>query len=100
MEVQSFAKLEPRASFVHAFPGLVRTPLMGQLGKLVLYPVSVAPDVCAEYMLYALLQSPPGASRRDNHGDDMGKKRYYGTDESGTRLWEHTVEEIDRACKT
>lgn len=100
MAVQSFAELEPRASFVHAFPGLVRTPLMGQLGKMVLYPVSVTPDVCAEYMLYSLLQSTPGASRRDNKGDDMGKKRYYGTDEARTRLWEHTVEEVDRACKT
>ena len=72
---------------------------MGQLGKIVLYPISVAPDVCAEYMLYALLQSPPGASRRDNKGNDMGKKRYYGTDAARIHLWEHTEEVINEACK-
>ncbi|KZT69126.1 NAD(P)-binding protein [Daedalea quercina L-15889] len=97
--IESFAELEPRASFIHAFPGLVRTPLMGSVGKLLLYPVSVSPDVCAEYLLYALLQSPAGSSRRNNKGDDMGKKRYYGTDEARTCLWEHTLEEVERALR-
>ncbi|KAH9932854.1 uncharacterized protein B0H18DRAFT_952045 [Fomitopsis serialis] len=97
--IESFAELEPRMSFVHAFPGLVRTPLMGSIGKVLLYPVSATPDVCAERMLYALLQSPPGSSRRDNKGDDMGKKRYYGTDEARERLWEHTLEEVNRKGK-
>ncbi|KAH9836142.1 uncharacterized protein C8Q71DRAFT_68266 [Rhodofomes roseus] len=97
MMIESFAELEPRMSFVHAFPGLVRTPLMGTIGKVLLYPLSVTPEVCAEYMLYALLHSQPGASRRDNKGNDMGKKRYFGTDEARERLWKHTLEEVDRA---
>ncbi|KAH9836149.1 uncharacterized protein C8Q71DRAFT_907780 [Rhodofomes roseus] len=36
--------------------GLVRTSLMGTIGKALLYPFSVTSEVCAEHMFYALLQ--------------------------------------------
>ncbi|KZT07065.1 NAD(P)-binding protein [Laetiporus sulphureus 93-53] len=95
--IEAFAEKEPSMSFIHAFPGLVRTPMMGRLASALLYPVTVSPEDCAEYLLYALLNAEPGAHRINNKGDDMGKKRYYGSDEARARLWDHTVAEINRA---
>ncbi|CCM05853.1 uncharacterized protein FIBRA_08089 [Fibroporia radiculosa] len=80
--IESFAEREPGVSFTHVFPGIVRTPMLGRLLEVLLYPIG------------------DGASRRNNKGDDMGKKRYYGSDESRKRLWEHTVQEVDRAKKS
>lgn len=71
--------------------------MMGSLMQVLMYPIATAPDTCAEHMLYALLRRGAGPSRRDNKGDDMGKKRYYGSDEAREKLWNHTVKEIDRA---
>jgi len=96
--IESFAEREPRASFIHIYPGIVRTPLLGTWLKLLCYPVSVEPEECAEYMLHALLYASAGAKRMDSKGDDMGMKSYYGTDEARKRLWEHTVEEVQRAA--
>jgi hypothetical protein len=58
------------------------------------YPFAVnAPD-CAEYMLSALFEGEKGAYRRDSHGEDLGRRRYYGTPEQRKLLWEHTVEAV------
>ncbi|PCH35022.1 NAD(P)-binding protein [Wolfiporia cocos MD-104 SS10] len=95
--IERFAEREPGLSFAHAFPGIVRTPLLGRLPSLLLYPITVSPEDCAEYLLYALLTGGPGAHRVDNKAGDMGKRRYFGSDEARERLWEHTVEEIRRA---
>ncbi|OSX61253.1 hypothetical protein POSPLADRAFT_1058172 [Postia placenta MAD-698-R-SB12] len=97
--IEAFAEREPGIAFTHAFPGIVRTPMMGRLFQTLLYPIATAPDVCAEHLLYALLAADPGASRWDNKGNNMGKTRYYGSDEARQRLWEHTEQEIDRAMK-
>ncbi|PCH43600.1 NAD(P)-binding protein [Wolfiporia cocos MD-104 SS10] len=92
-----FAEKEPGISFVHAYPGVVRTPLLNCVIKTLVYPISVSPEQCAEHMLYALLAGSAGASRRDNKGDDIGKKNYWGTEEARKRLWDHTADEISRA---
>lgn len=107
LHIQSFSKQVPGVALTHIFPGLVRTPLLkfshwalrplNPLVGAILYPVSVSPEECAEYMLYALLEGTSGAYRRDNHGDDIGKLKWHGTDEERKLLWDHTVEEIDRA---
>lgn len=92
--IESFAAKEPGVSFVHIHPGVVRTRLIHPALKLLFYPFLTAPEDCGEYMLNALLQAGPGAQRRNPKGDDMGKKRYYGTEEARTKLWEHTEEEM------
>jgi hypothetical protein len=35
-----------------------------------------------------------GAFRRGDRGDDIGKTKYYGSEEARKRLWEHTVEAV------
>lgn len=48
-------------------------------------------------MLWAMLNSGPGASRRNDKGDDIGDSRYFGSEEIEKELWEHTEEEMRRA---
>ncbi|CDO75656.1 hypothetical protein BN946_scf184941.g9 [Trametes cinnabarina] len=105
--MQTFSEQNPDLSFIHIYPGIVRTPLLktshpvlrylNPLTSALLYPVSVSPEDCAEYMLYALLHSGDGFHRKTSQGDDMGKTRWYGTEEERKRVWEHTEEEIQRA---
>jgi hypothetical protein len=56
------------------------------------------PDVCAEYMLYALFAGEKGAFRRGDKGDDIGKENYFGSEEARKKLWEHTaqVAQVDK----
>ena len=63
-------------------------------------PFSVSPEVCAEYMIWALLNGEKGAFRRNDKGDDIGTKNYYGSDEARAKVWEHTEQEIKRALET
>ncbi|KAJ2968568.1 hypothetical protein NUW54_g13177 [Trametes sanguinea] len=108
--MESLAEQNPGLSFVHIFPGIVRTPLLklthpvlrclNPLLSALLYPVSYSPEDSAEYMLYALLHSGEGFTRRNSQGDDIGKTRYYGSEEERKRVWEHTAEEIKRALST
>ncbi|KAJ7480670.1 hypothetical protein FB451DRAFT_1130595 [Mycena latifolia] len=98
--MQRFAENSPAIQFAHAFPGLVRTPMMlpkhwalkplSPLISMAAYPFTVAPEVCAEYQLSALFDTKPGFTRRGAHGDDIGYNP--ASQEAVGRLWEHTVE--------
>ena len=88
---------------MHVYPGFVYTPLVVQT-RWVLRPFNVlsrifaiSPEDSGEYMLYALLQSESGLCRRTERGEDIGRRKWHGTEEEGERLWEHTTEEFERA---
>ncbi|KAI5826644.1 NAD(P)-binding protein [Schizophyllum commune Tattone D] len=104
LALEEFASRNPTISFSHIYPGGVRTGIIKnsnsyliKAASYALYPLaylaSVPEEVCADYMTYALLLAKPGFSRFDNHGDDIGRKNYDGTEEQRKKLWEHTVEE-------
>lgn len=57
------------------------------------YTFGVSKEDCAEYLLHALYTSPSGATRYDNHGDDLNGKRVYHGDKEREAVWKHTVEE-------
>jgi hypothetical protein len=65
-------------------------------------PFTVSPADCAEYLWHGMYasSSKAGAYRVGSHGEDLGKKNYYGDDEQRTRLWEHTEEVIEGVFKT
>ncbi|KXN89254.1 Dehydrogenase/reductase SDR family member on chromosome X [Leucoagaricus sp. SymC.cos] len=96
-----FAERNPEVSFIHVFPGYVRTAaltidhwlatLLTPLLKLISYFFAVTPDVCAEHMLYALLDSTNGLSRRNEKGDDIGDKKFLHDESAQKKLWDHTV---------
>ncbi|TFK81996.1 NAD(P)-binding protein [Polyporus arcularius HHB13444] len=93
----------PDLAFIHICPGGVATPILSSnrwvLRQIIalLNAFAIAPEECAEYMLYALFQTKQGFSRRSQRGDDIGKLRYFGSDEKREPVWEHSKEEIDRA---
>ncbi|KAJ7261214.1 hypothetical protein C8J57DRAFT_1436581 [Mycena rebaudengoi] len=94
--MQRFATDNPEIQFTHAFPGLVRTPMMmakhwaarplNPLISLATYPFTV----CAEYQLSALFESQPGFTRRGAEGDDIGYTP--ASIDAVNKLWDHTVE--------
>ncbi|KAJ7119696.1 hypothetical protein C8R44DRAFT_624747, partial [Mycena epipterygia] len=98
--IQKFAADNPGVQFAHAFPGLVRTPMMmpkhwvlkpfSPLVSLAAYPFTVDPEVCAEHQLSALFDSKPGFTRRGAQGDDIGYEP--ASVDAVSKLWDHTVE--------
>ncbi|KAF7318996.1 NAD(P)-binding protein [Mycena chlorophos] len=103
--VEGWGQHEPDITFIHAMPGAVSTnlwnhlnfPLRVILNTLFLF-IAKTPEQCGEYMLYGIRTAPSGASRIDEHGDDMGlgvivKKgnaKYAGTLKGREKLWEYT----------
>ncbi|KAJ3916017.1 hypothetical protein F5877DRAFT_47479 [Lentinula edodes] len=103
---EEFAARHPTITFAHAIPGAVRTNLfsaaevstftkkaMGLSMTMFGFLLTSIED-CGEYMLNGMLNvaSAPGAWRIDSHGEDLAKRRYYGSEEERKKLWEHTVE--------
>jgi hypothetical protein len=45
-------------------------------------------------MVWALFDGEKGMFRRGSKGEDIGKTRYFGSEEARKKLWEHTVETV------
>ncbi|THG96996.1 hypothetical protein EW026_g4937 [Hermanssonia centrifuga] len=103
--VKVFAEKHPDMAFTHIAPGVVRTPLAaGQSNDWILkafsplttalgYVIGISPDDSGEYLWHGLYSGDKGAFRRNSSGEDVGDKRLHSTEESKTKLWEHTLEE-------
>ena len=55
-----------------------------------MYPFMTSAEDCSEYMWHALLTAKDGFSRRNQKGDDIGTKQYFGNEAQRQKLWEHT----------
>ncbi|KAL0564132.1 hypothetical protein V5O48_017923 [Marasmius crinis-equi] len=116
--MEEFAERNTGIPFIHANPGIVDTGYLSNsesslvryvskatfpIAKILLRPIMpvLSPQAAGENMLHGLLTTANGgrAWRLDEHGEDMGQKRYYGTPEERKALWDHTVEEIKRVQK-
>jgi len=102
--MEEFAANNPDLAFVHACPGIVRTPITSSSDSAVIrvasfalkpltYLLSISYAEAGEYMLHGLLNATKGAVRVGSRGEDIGMKRYFGSEESRKMLWEHTVKE-------
>ncbi|PPQ74295.1 hypothetical protein CVT24_001331 [Panaeolus cyanescens] len=99
--IAEFASREEGIAFVHAYPGMVDTYIPGSLlmkifvvlAKPIIMLSFTKKEVCAEYMLYSLLDSKPGLSRRDSRGKDIGMEGFPPTEGARETLWEHAVKE-------
>nr|GAT47719.1 predicted protein [Mycena chlorophos] len=103
--VQGYAARHPTLTFIHSGPGLVNTPLFSvspsaeirALGDAVLQAAgSGAKSIedCGEHELYAILHSPPGASRTGPDGDDIGLESIEAKEGDVETLWVHTGDTI------
>ncbi|KAF9061937.1 hypothetical protein BDP27DRAFT_1337301 [Rhodocollybia butyracea] len=102
--IEGYASRYPSLSFIHSYPGGVRTNLTASSTSAIVRALDVksrwnpfryltiSQEDAGEYLLSGLFKAAPGAWRHDNHGNDMGKKGYYGDEESQKKLWEHTVQ--------
>ncbi|KAI5890555.1 NAD(P)-binding protein [Schizophyllum commune H4-8] len=101
--VEKFAELHPEVSFVHAYPGIVKTDLLSNASSGMLKALHCIMDPfitligntaedCAELMWYAVYQSGPGFARINPKGEDIGMKEYYGSEEAKELVWEHSLE--------
>lgn len=100
---QKFAELHPEVSFVHAYPGIVKTDLLSNASSGMLKALHCIMDPfitligntaedCAELMWYAVYQSGPGFARINPKGENIGMKEYYGSEEAKELVWEHSLE--------
>ncbi|TRM70626.1 hypothetical protein BD626DRAFT_449242 [Schizophyllum amplum] len=101
--MQDFAARHPGIAFIHSYPGAVRSSIIKKsnsyLVKAAAYAfwpllrlTTVSEEECGAYMTHALLHAQPGFARVNNHGDDIGLTKYFGTEEQRKKLWAHTVE--------
>ncbi|KAF5310825.1 hypothetical protein D9619_008023 [Psilocybe cf. subviscida] len=102
--VAGFAERYPEVSFTHIYPGAVDTgmfifsnPILRAL-KFLLQPLLdlmlVEPHICAEYMLYALLDANKGMNRRNQTGDDIGRTGFPDVSEEARKVfWEHCLKD-------
>ncbi|KAL1754905.1 hypothetical protein FB107DRAFT_214716 [Schizophyllum commune] len=105
LALEEFSARSPDISFIHTYPGTVRTNIVKNSDSYLIkaltylfYPIAylrtvVSEEECADWMTYALLNAKPGFGRYNNHGDDIGRLNYDGTEEQRKKLWEHTIEE-------
>ncbi|KAF7334711.1 hypothetical protein MVEN_02301800 [Mycena venus] len=102
--IQDFAARHPPLTFIHSYPGLVRTGGFKASDSLLLRasssiilplvtPFSYSLETAGENQLYALLKAGRGAVRTGAKGDDIGmEKGYFGSAEAMAKLWRHTEE--------
>lgn len=102
--LQHLGSQYPDVKFMHAYPGIVKTPIfhdlpwyarMGASGISSL--LGTEPKVCAEHLLYAFLAEDTkpyktgGASFTDNKGDPV-KGKVVATQEQQDKVWQHTLQ--------
>ncbi|KAF8680540.1 KR domain [Rhizoctonia solani] len=106
--VEDFAAQHPNMAFIHAYPGIVRTPLLTDFhwSIKILMPlvhlISVSPAECAQWMLYALFD--PKFTKgpffitlpRNNHAEDAGANKY-STPALRKLVWEHSLTRTSEA---
>ncbi|KAF8148088.1 hypothetical protein B0H34DRAFT_785765 [Crassisporium funariophilum] len=101
--MSSYSSRNPSLSFIHAYPGFVRTNIMASSSSTLLsfssslllgltYPLSVSAEDCGEHMWYAMLNAKEGVHRTGSKGEDLEKTRYFGNEEQSSKLWDHTQE--------
>ena len=93
-------------SFIHAFPGHVKTPIANGLPFYLRLPIkvlsvfgrSISPEECAEFMIHGMLGTPKGWRCVDEKGDTVPNKEVLN-EEMLKKVWEHTCEITSRTAQ-
>jgi len=104
--MEEFALQEPGIAFTHIYPGLVNTPAISYTHWLLVMfsPIvdflirlfAAKPEDCAQYMWYGILEGEKGFFRRNEKGDNIGRKNYAGSPNVRKAIWDHSAEITDR----
>jgi NAD(P)-dependent dehydrogenase (short-subunit alcohol dehydrogenase family) len=95
-----FASQEPDMAFTHIYPGLVWTPVLvlhtspifrplSMLLYYLLYPFTISPEECADYMWYSVFTGDKGFFMRGAKGEFFKKDL---SAEERKMVWEHSLE--------
>ncbi|KAI0727692.1 hypothetical protein C8Q72DRAFT_781281, partial [Fomitopsis betulina] len=90
----------PEATFAHACPGAVDTPLFPWWIRSLTNFMFTSPENGGEFMLYASAEQWAGAQRKSQHGDDLPPESYYGGDDVRERVWTHIIDLVEHAVAT
>ncbi|KDR79487.1 hypothetical protein GALMADRAFT_63484 [Galerina marginata CBS 339.88] len=95
----------PNVTFIHGYPGFVRTPLMTTSNTALIRglssvllplvrPFSISGEESSQYMWNAVYNTAtkPGVWRTGARGEDLGKKGYSSNESIRDKVWEHTVQ--------
>lgn len=101
---QYFAAKYPEVVYMHAYPGIVKTPLFRDLpwyarlgASAISTLVAIPPEECADYMLHAFLAEDVkpyrtgGACFADSKGNPVKNKTPASEDEK-EKVWNHTLQ--------
>ncbi|UJR11860.1 hypothetical protein I4U23_016040 [Adineta vaga] len=86
-------------SFIHAFPGVVRTPIVNGLPFYLRLPAKalntlgwgISPEECAEFMIHGIVETEKGWRCIDEKGETVSNKEVLDV-EMLKKVWEHTCE--------
>ncbi|KAF8828064.1 hypothetical protein HHX47_DHR4000473 [Lentinula edodes] len=93
--MQKLAKQDPQIGFSHAFPGLVRSPMLtSSMWYYLFYPFftffAQAPEAVGKIHISTCMASPPGFNRYGEMGESL---KYTPADELIVEhLWNHTLQ--------
>ncbi|KAF8905129.1 hypothetical protein CPB84DRAFT_1706121 [Gymnopilus junonius] len=100
--VSEFARREPNIAFTHIYPGNVDTGMLVFTNPLArffmflfcpfIWLITVTPEECAQWLLFALFDGEGGLNRRSNKGDDIGMKNFPKTKDAQKAVWEHSMQ--------
>ena len=90
-------------SFIHAFPGHVKTPIANGLPFYLRLPIKalsvfgkhISPEDCAEFMIHGMLGTEQGWRYIDENGETVPNKVVLN-EEMLKKVWEHTCEITSR----
>ena len=102
--------MEPNLTFIHSYPGFVRTTIMATSPSwffrtistalfTLTRPFSVSVEESGQYMWNGIynVATTSGAWRTGYNGENIGKTRYFGDENQRQKLWEHTKEVMARS---
>jgi hypothetical protein len=93
-------------SFIHAFPGIVRTSIANGLPCYIRLPVKafnalgfgISPEECAEFMIHGMLGTEKGWRCIDEKSETVPNKEA-PNEEMLKKVWEHTCEITSRTAE-
>ncbi|KAJ2916651.1 hypothetical protein MD484_g3750, partial [Candolleomyces efflorescens] len=100
--IEGYGKRYPNLTFIHAYPGTVRTNfaasaentamrIAAPLINILLWPFSISPAECAEYMWHGIFSYTDGPFLRGPKSESLADKLNSGPANQADQLWEHTV---------
>jgi hypothetical protein len=106
--IQYFASQPENAnvSFIHAYPGYVKTNIADNLPFYVRLPMKaltvfrsmLSPEECAEFMIHGILGTEKGWRYIDETGETVTNKTI-ANEEMLKKIWEHTCEITSRTAE-